>query len=73
MKNTKTTNYEMKRENITYYKMLEEIRHSGVCNMWGASPVLAKMANISEEDAEAILLEWINNYSEIKSLIKEEN
>lgn len=25
------------------------------------------------KEAEAILLEWINNYNEIKSLIKEEN
>lgn len=73
MKNTKTTTYEAKKENIKYYKMLEEIRRSGVCNMWGASPVFAEMANISEEDADAILLEWINNYNEIKNLIKEEN
>ena len=73
MKTKKNTTYEVKKENIKYYKMLEVIRRSGVCNMWGASPVLAKMANISEEDAEAILLEWINNYNEIKNLIKEEN
>ena len=73
MENTKTTTYEVKKENIKYYKTLERIRRSGVCNMWGASPVLAKIANISEEEADAILLEWINNYNEIKNLIKEEN
>lgn len=73
MKNIKTTNYEMKIEHIAYYKMLEEIRLSGICNMWGAAPVLAKKANISKEDAELILLEWIGNYHEIKNLIKEGN
>lgn len=73
MKNTKNATYEVKKENIRYYKMLEGIRCSGVCNMWGASPVLAKKASISEEDAETILLEWINNYNEIKNLIKDEN
>lgn len=36
MKTTKTTNYEVKKENVKYYKMLEEIRRSGICNMWGS-------------------------------------
>lgn len=31
------------------------------------------LANISKEDAELILLEWIGNYHEIKNLIKEGN
>lgn len=58
-------------EHINYYKTLEAIRRSGVCNMWGAAPYLADMENISEEKAEEVLLEWITNYNEIKKLMED--
>lgn len=63
--------YKINKEHIEYYRTLEGIRCSGICNMWGASPYLAKMEDISEEKAEEVLLEWISNYDEIKELIKE--
>lgn len=50
-------NYQINKEHINYYKTLEAIRRSGVCNMWGAAPYLADMENISEEKAEEVLLE----------------
>ena len=63
---------QINKEHINYYKTLEAIRRSGVCNMWGAAPYLADMENISEEEAEGVLLEWITNYNEIKELSKED-
>lgn len=63
--------YKINKEHIGYYRTLEGIRRSGICNMWGASPYLANMENISEEKAEEVLLEWIFNYDKIKKLIEE--
>ena len=63
--------YQINKEHIDYYKTLEGIRRSGICNMWGAAPHLAEMEKISEEKAEEVLLEWINNYNEIKNLMED--
>lgn len=63
--------YQINKEHIGYYKTLERIRRSGICNMWGAAPYLAEMEDISEEKAEEVLLEWINNYNEIKNLMED--
>lgn len=49
-----------------YYILLEGIRRSGICNMWGASPVLATVAGISQTLAKDILLSWIANYEELR-------
>lgn len=62
---------QINKEHINYYKTLEVIRRSGVCNMWGAAPYLSDMENISEEKAEEVLLEWITNYNEIKKLMED--
>ena len=35
--------YQINKEHIGYYKTLERIRRSGICNMWGAAPHLAEM------------------------------
>ena len=63
--------YQINKEHIGHYKTLEEIRCSGICNMWGAAPYLAEIENISEEKAEEVLLEWITNYNEIKKLMED--
>ena len=63
--------YQINKEHIGHYKTLEEIRRSSICNMWGAAPYLAEMEDISEEKAEEVLLEWINNYNEIKNLMED--
>ena len=63
--------YQINKEHIGYYKTHEGIRRSGICNMWGAAPYLAEMEDISEEKAEEVLLEWINNYNEIKNLMED--
>lgn len=51
-----------------YYILLEGIRKSGICNMWGASPYLAEFAGIDHKLAQQILCSWIENYDELKKL-----
>lgn len=48
-----------------YYQALETIRRLGICNMWGASPVLADFVGISQELATDVLISWITNYEEL--------
>lgn len=48
-----------------YYEFLEELRKSGVTNMWGAAPFLQAEFDISAAEARDILLDWIKNYSEL--------
>ena len=62
---------QINKEHINYYKTLEAIRRSGVCNMWEAASYLAEMEGISKEKAEEVLLEWITNYNEIKKLMED--
>ena len=58
--------YPIKPEWEEYYKTLEAIRRTGATNMWGASPYLkACYPNMSEEEAEEILCNWITNYTEL--------
>lgn len=51
-----------------YYILLEGIRESGICNMWGASPYLAELADIDHKLAQKILCSWIKNYGKLKEL-----
>ena len=49
-----------------YYKTLEEIRRSGICNMWGANTYLKDShPELSHDEAKAVLLSWITNYTEL--------
>lgn len=47
--------YPIKEEWEHYYKALELIRQSGITNMWGASPYLAKYCDIDLKLADDIL------------------
>lgn len=60
--------YPINHEWKDYYIMLEAIRQSGICNMWGASPVLAELEGIDHKFAQKILCSWIENYDELKKL-----
>lgn len=43
-----------------YADFLEELRKSGATNMWGAQPYLmTEFPELDEQQAEAILLQWI--------------
>ena len=47
-----------------YYKVLEGIRRTGVCNMWGANVYLKEFCpELSEEESKEVLCNWITNYS----------
>jgi hypothetical protein len=53
-----------------YYKFLEALRRTGVCNMYGAAKYLVECFNdpfheMTELKANNILISWMNNYSEL--------
>lgn len=56
--------YPIKKEWEEYYKVLECIRRTGVCNMWGASPYLKEFCpELSTKESQDILCNWIHNYN----------
>jgi hypothetical protein len=49
-----------------YYKVLEAIRESGITNMFGAAPYLKEFCpELSHQESQAILVNWIRNYDEL--------
>ena len=55
--------YPIKEEWEEYYKVLEGIRRTGVCNMWGSSPLLKEFCpELSQKESQEILCNWISNY-----------
>ena len=61
---TKEEKYPIREEWEEYYKFLEALRRTGVCNMWGASIYLEDCySELSEEESKEILCNWIHNYS----------
>jgi hypothetical protein len=63
--------YPIKKEWEEYYKVLEGIRRTGVCNMWGAAPYLKEFCpELSEKEAGDILCNWITNYSALNDIYK---
>ena len=56
----------IKEEWEEYYNVLEGIRRTGVCNMFGSSPLLKEFCpELSREEANEILCNWIRNYNEL--------
>lgn len=56
--------YPIKEEWEEYYKVLEGIRRTGVCNMWGSAPYLKEFCpELSEKESKEILCNWIHNYN----------
>ena len=45
-----------------YWIFLEELRRSGVVNMFGATPYLMEVFGISKGEATKILGDWMKNY-----------
>ena len=45
-----------------YWIYLEQLRRSGVTNMYGASPYLAEAFGLSRNEARDILADWMKNY-----------
>ena len=44
------------------FEYLEELRKSGVVNMFGATPYLEAEFSLSKTDAREILQMWMHNY-----------
>ena len=63
VKGDKTIHTEKEWEN--YYQFLENIRQSGICNMWGATPYIMDAFHLNYEDAATVLCNWIQNYEEL--------
>ncbi len=59
---------------IEYYVYLEELRKSGVTNMFGATPYLREEFGLGRREAINILGSWIDNYDELieKKIIRRE-
>ena len=50
---------------IEYYVYLEELRQSGVTNMFGATPYLREEFGLGRRDAIMFLSSWMDNYDEL--------
>lgn len=50
-----------------YYKFLEALRRTGVCNMYGAAIYLVECFKLSNEEAKSILVNWMDNYDELSN------
>lgn len=48
--------------NNQYWLYLEDLRKSGITNMYGAAPYLAAEFKIPMHTARAILVDWMNKY-----------
>lgn len=46
-----------------YWIYLENLRQSGVTNMFGASPYLQAEFGLSKSEANKILADWMRNYN----------
>ena len=47
---------------VDYYVYLENLRQSGVANMFGATPYLSKAFGLERKEAGNVLSSWMNNY-----------
>ena len=58
------TKYAIREDWEEYYKVLEGIRRTGVCNMFGAAPYLKEFCpELSHKESQTILVNWIHNYN----------
>lgn len=50
--------------NEDHLNYLDELRESGVVNMFGAGPYLEEEFDLSKQEARTILKEWMNTFGE---------
>jgi hypothetical protein len=48
----------------TFFEYLNDLRDSGVTNMFGASPYLVDEFGLSKNEARKILMAWMNSFNE---------
>ena len=62
----KDNRYQINPDWEEYYKVLEGIRRTGVCNMYGAAVYLKEFCpELSAGEAQDILINWMTNYNEL--------
>ena len=55
----------MDNEDKSYFKYLDDLRESGITNMFGATPYLMRtFSELSEENAKKLLKNWMETFSE---------
>ena len=47
-----------------YFEYLDQLRESGVTNMFGATPYLIEEFGVDKSTARRILTEWMRSFSE---------
>jgi hypothetical protein len=47
-----------------YFEYLDELRESGVTNMFGASPYLVRDFGVSKKESINLLSEWMETFSD---------
>ena len=50
-----------------YTQFLDELRDSGVTNMYGAAPYLQQAFGLDKIEARMILIDWMENYGKRKA------
>jgi hypothetical protein len=58
----------IKEEWNDYYCFLNNLRASGITNMFGGAPYLMSSFDLPKKLAVEILLNWMENYDEVKDL-----
>jgi hypothetical protein len=53
---------EVQSEMQEYYSYLEELRKSGVTNMFGAGPYLQEEFGLDKRTAREVLMSWMGSY-----------
>tara|TARA_R100000278_G_C5476432_1_gene166582 strand:- start:568 stop:777 length:210 start_codon:yes stop_codon:yes gene_type:complete len=56
---------EIKEEWTEYYVYLEELRQSGVTNMFGSAPYLREEFGLGRRESIKIVANWMDNYAEL--------
>jgi hypothetical protein len=51
-----------------YYEYLDALRESGAVNMFGAGAYLQDQFDLSKSEARTILIAWMNQYSDEKTV-----
>ena len=51
-----------------YFDYLDQLRESGITNMFGASPYLQEAFDLDRYEAKDVLLEWMQTFSARKSV-----
>ncbi len=57
-----------KQEQVNYF--LDELRESGVTNMFGAAPYISETFGVNKQEARQYLMNWMNSFSETNTTEK---